>query len=243
MTAREMHYDFKQKLNKIDSQAYRNLLVPEIDWKLNEAQEIFVKAIAEPRIKNGFGFETGQRTIDDIRTLVINQSIASLSCLVVNKIDDNTYYVNLPSDYWFHVSSKVYADKGTCTMKVLNTIIRQHDDRFEVSPFDKSSFEWREVNIRFYQNRITIFTDGTFEPKYLCLDYIKKPRLIHNAQDFQGGTYTTLTGVVLAGQQSSELPEGTHREIVDLAVLITAGDLQNPVSDIQTKQNKINLTK
>jgi hypothetical protein len=39
MTAREMHYDFKQKLNKIDSQKHRNLKVPEIDWKLNEAQE------------------------------------------------------------------------------------------------------------------------------------------------------------------------------------------------------------
>ena len=47
MNAREMHYDFKQKLNKIDSQKYRDLIVPEIDWKLNEAQEVFVKVIEE----------------------------------------------------------------------------------------------------------------------------------------------------------------------------------------------------
>ena len=61
MNAREMHYDFKQKLNKIDSQKYRNLLVPEIDWKLNEAQEVFVKIIAEPRLRSQLGFEINQR--------------------------------------------------------------------------------------------------------------------------------------------------------------------------------------
>ena len=52
------------KILKIDSQKYRNLIVPEIDWKLNEAQEAFVKIIAEPRLKSQLGFEINQRTID-----------------------------------------------------------------------------------------------------------------------------------------------------------------------------------
>ena len=73
MNAREMHYDFKQKLNKIDSQKYRDLIVPEIDWKLNEAQEVFVKVIAQPRLQSQLGFEINQRTINDIRTIVIDQ--------------------------------------------------------------------------------------------------------------------------------------------------------------------------
>lgn len=240
MNAREMHYDFKQKLNKLDSQKYRNLLVPEIDWKLNEAQEVFVKVIAEPRLKNGFGFEVGQRTIDDIRSIVINQTVSQANCLVATKYDDKSYIVNLPSDYWFHISSNVIADKNNCKNQELRVLVRQHDDRFENSPFDKSSFEWREVNVTFFGNRMRIYTDGTFTPKYLCLNYIKKPRLIHNAQDAQGGTYTTLTGTVLTGSQSCELPEGTHREIVDLAVLIATGDLQ--ISDYQVKQNKLKLT-
>jgi hypothetical protein len=49
MTIKEMHYDFKRKFNKVDSQKNRNILVPEIDLYLNEAEEIFVKLIAEPR--------------------------------------------------------------------------------------------------------------------------------------------------------------------------------------------------
>ena len=73
MTVKEMQYDIKFKLNKVDSQQYRNLRIPELDWVINEAYEIFVKSIAEPRTSNYLGFETSQRTIDDIRTIVASK--------------------------------------------------------------------------------------------------------------------------------------------------------------------------
>src|SRR5690606_16125603 len=183
---KEMHYDFKQKLNKIDSQNQRNLLVPEIDWKLNEAQEIFVKIIAEPRLKNGYGFEINQRAIDDIRTLVVNQSLESGTCMLAVKSDDESFVVQLPEDYWFHVSSEAYATKDNCSLIRLDTIVRQHDDRFKNNPFDNSSFEWREVNIRFFEDKIKIYTDKSFEVNYLCLDYIKKPVKVNNTKSAQG---------------------------------------------------------
>ena len=69
MTIKEMHYDLKMKLNKVDSQQNENLLIPEMDWVLREAEGLFIKMIAEPRIKSYLGFEMNQRTIDDIRTL------------------------------------------------------------------------------------------------------------------------------------------------------------------------------
>ena len=75
MDIRSLQYDFKQKLNKVDSQQYRNLKIPEIDWKLNEAADIYIKTIVEPRKFNNLGFETSQRTIDDIRTIVKNNEI------------------------------------------------------------------------------------------------------------------------------------------------------------------------
>jgi len=96
MTIKEMHYDFKKKLNKVDSQQYKNLLVPEIDWTLNEAQELFVKMVAKPRTKSYTGFELNQRTIDDIRTLVKDNQCFSVT--------GNT--VALPSDYWNLVKAK-----------------------------------------------------------------------------------------------------------------------------------------
>lgn len=240
MNARSMHYDYKQKLNKIDSQKYRNLYVPEIDWKLNEAQDVFVKMIAEPRFAKQIGFESNQRTIEDIITIVVDQNEQGGTCITPTIYDLNKYLALLPDDYWFHIRSKVIASKNTCLNVKLDAVQRQHDDLHERSPFDESSFEWREVNFEYNKDGVVLFTDGTFTISKYCLSYIRNPRIIQNSQDFQGGTYTTLEGVVLTGSQSCELPPKTHREIVDIAVLITTGDLQIP--DYAVKANKLQLT-
>lgn len=240
MTSRAMHYDFKQKLNKIDSQQYRDLVVPEIDWKLNEAQEVLIKMIAIPREIQVPGFESTQRTIDDIRTIVVNQKPSEY--LVPVLFDSTSYIVELPLNYWLYARSRAFATKGTnCVDQKMKVVQIQHDDEDDLSPFDRSSFEWRTVNARFNKDGLRLFTDGTFSITKLGLDYIKKPKTIHNAQDYLAGTYQTLDGIALTGSQDSELPEPLHREIVDLAVLITAGDLSLP--DYQLKVNKLKLTK
>lgn len=241
MTAREMHYDFKQKLNKIDSQKYRNLKVPEIDWKLNEAQEVFVKIVAEPRLATQLGFEKTQRTIDDIRTIVVNQKFADGVVPSVYDEKESSFIATLPDNYWFRVGTKIYGSKGTCTDTWLyDSQLVQHDDSSESSTFTKSSFEWRTANYRFINEGLKIFTDSTFTVSKVCLEYLKQPRAIWNAIDAVGGTYNTMTGLVLTGMQDSELPVGVHRDIVDLAVLITSMDLNLP--DTQNKQAKVQLT-
>mgnify|MGYP000533670767 CR=1 FL=1 len=128
-----MHYDFKKKLNKVDSQQYRNFRVPEIDWVLNEAVEIFVKLIAKPRVSNHLGFEVTQRTRDDIRTIVQEEDDSNPIVGVNNNFQ-------LPDDYWHHISSSVLMQKQGCTDRKAKVFIRQQDDEFETSPFDKSSF-------------------------------------------------------------------------------------------------------
>lgn len=237
MNAREMHYDFKQKFNRVDSQQNRNFLVPEIDWKLNEAQDLFAKTIAQPRIKNKYGFEVNQRTIDDIRTIVVNQPEAD--GIVPTNFDSSSFIAALPTDYWFYITSRVLAVKGTCTKKI-GTRPVQADDENEFSPFDRSSFEWQVSNVRFIRQGLRVFTDGTFSVTKVMYEYLKKPLRIQNAQDYIGGTYETLGGVVYTGSQSCELPEGTHSEIVDLAVLIAAIDLNLP--EVNLKRLKINIT-
>lgn len=235
MDIKEMQYDIKFKLNKIDSEQYKNFRIPELDWAINEAEEIFVKSIAEPRTSNYLGFEINQRTIDDIRTIVVNDAT-----IVPTKINNETYKVSLPQDYMFYISANVIISKEKCADRTARAILRQHDDRFEASPFDTSSFEWKEVNIRFYEDGIKLFTDGTFEIKEVKLNYIRKRKYIHNAQDFlPTSSYKLPSGVILTGTQNCELPEHTHREIVDIAVLILANNLDSP--NYQLKQAKINL--
>lgn len=235
MTIKEMQYDIKFKLNKVDSQQYRNLRIPELDWVINEAYEIFVKSVAEPRTSNYLGFETSQRTIDDIRTIVVNDKN-----IIPTKLDNKTYILSLPQDYMFYISASVVITKKNCSDRIARAILRQHDDRFESSPFDNSSFEWKEVNIRFYENGIKLFTDGTFDIKEVKLNYIRKHAYIHNAQDFlPTGSYKLPSGVILTGSQDCELPTQTHREIVDIAVLILTNNLELPT--YQLKQAKVNL--
>ena len=236
MDIRAMHYDLKVKLNKLDSQQYRNLRVPEIDWALNEAQEVFIKMIAEPRSKNGYGFEVNQRSIDDIRTIVVNE-LTPLPAIIFNS---SSYTVTLPQNYLFFVSGYACISRGNCQNVQARLFVRQHDDTHEESPFDSSDFDWLEVNVRFFEDGLRVFSDETFIVNSICeFNYIRKPAYMQNAQDYVGGTYKLPNGVVLTGSQNCELPDHTHREIVDLAALIITGQLQIP--DYQIKQAKINL--
>ena len=61
MDVGEMHYEFKLKLNKVDSLDYNNFLVPEIDWYLNEAQNIFIKTRYSGNNSRATGFEASQK--------------------------------------------------------------------------------------------------------------------------------------------------------------------------------------
>lgn len=228
MTIQDMHYDFKKKLNKIDSQQNRNLLIPEIDWTLNEAQELFVKITAFPKKYEYLGFEIGQRTIDDIKSIVE----PDFEIDVVNNL------ATLPENYWFYVSGDGLMDKGNCKDVKGTLIIRQHNDSFEESSFDSSSFEWRTINGVFNKNGIKLFSED-FKITKLRINYIKKLSYIHNAGQFRTGQYNLPSGTVLSGSKDCELPEHTHREIVDIAVLIASGELQ--AQDYQIKYNKLNI--
>lgn len=227
MTIGEQHYDFKLKYNKLDSHQNRNFTVPEIDWLMNEAEEDFVKKVAFPRGKSHLGFELNQRAMDDLRTLVIDNV-----CL---QVDGDI--VEFPSEYWFYLGGTMKMDKGKCIDVIGNIRVQQHDDLFEVSRFDRSSFEWRTVNVNFTERGMKVFTDGTFTCTRACINYIKKPEYVHNAAAYPGGTYRRPNGNILTGTRNSDLPEHTHREVVDIAVSLASRSLQSP--DYQSRMEKL----
>jgi hypothetical protein len=233
MTSREMVYDFKMKWNKVDSQENANFRIPEIDWLLNEAAELIVKLISQPRRYRGLGFETSQRSIDDISTIVV----PDISIPVSNGV------VDLPNDYWHFVRAYGIADKGKCRDVKLRAKVRQHDDLFEENMFTRSSFEWRTFNVTFSEGSLKVHTDGSFVVESVLLTYIRNMSYIHNAQDTPGGSYTDLNGNILVGNQNCELPQHLHREIVDLAVLIASGVIPSPAYQLhQAKMSFHELT-
>lgn len=234
MSIQNMHYDFKMKLNKIDSQKYRNFRVQEIDWKLNQALRIRIKTIAQPRFASQLGVEVNQRTIQDIRPLVVEnkrQDVAEFG-------DNKSYSVALPDDHWFTLSLSSLGNKGRCT-ELLDVNEVTHDDRVEGDSFAESSFEWREINAKYYSAGIRLYTDGSFSLSAMYIDYIKKVDYIHNAAASQTGQYKLADGTLLTGTKSSPFSSDIEDEIVDLAVLITTGNLQIP--DYQLKMANLKL--
>lgn len=229
-----MHYDFKMKLNKGDNQQWRNLKIPEIDWKLNEALELYVKTIAEPRFRDNLGFELNQRIIDDLRPILKEGVVVNTTAF-----DNITFNLALPDDYWYMASTSAIGSKGTCTDIKLKCNEREHNDQFEDSPFDNSNFEWRETNFVYHSGGLRFFTDGTFKVDKGVIDYLIEPPYIHFAEGMSGSGYQLPDGTSLTGKQDAPFSSTVCREIVDIAVAITTGDLQ--MSDLQVKLTKMRL--
>lgn len=230
MTIEEMHYSFKVKMNKVDSQSQHNFLIPEIDFILNEAAEIFVKLVAQPRYQNSpLGFETTERTIEDIRPLIVpvELSVVNNKATLPNSEDGK---------FWFFLRGRATMRKGNCEREGV-LYQRQHDDLFEESSFDKTSFEWKTVNALFNKDGIQLFAKD-FTITKLSIDYIKQLSYMHNAQKFTGGKYKKPDGVtILEGKKDCELPPYTHQEIVDIAVMLASGNL---IPDFNIKRDKVN---
>jgi len=223
-----MQYEVKQRVNKVDSLQDYNLRIPELDLYLNQAHMIFIKETAMPRFFNNRGVDRNQRSIDDLRTLIIEKHPITPA-----SFDVESYKVALPTDYLFHISSTAEIVKGDCTKKG-DLFPVQHDDLHESNSLFTSSFEWGEINYRFFDGGIRMFAPD-FQITKVYMDYIRKPALVHNAKDYIDGTYK-LFGTPLSGSQDSELPEHTHPEIVDIAAKLIIEDL---LSDPNLRINKI----
>jgi hypothetical protein len=184
MTVQEQHIDFKRKLNKLDTATYANIEVPFIDEYLNEAMEIFIKNKLYGTTKGQIGFEVTQKSIEDLRGIVLKTPM-DLAPIVAVQEDDKIYSIDLPDNYLYFLRAKVEATRLECT-KELSCINSQHDDLNNIlnSAFYSPSFEWEETPIVFSQNKIYIYTDGSFDIDTLKLDYIKRPARIANPDAF-----------------------------------------------------------
>ena len=249
MTVQEQHIDFKRKLNKIDSATHVNFEVPFIDEYLNEAQEIFIKRRIQTNNIYRVGFEVTQKRIEDLREIVA-KCPTDIAPIALTEIDTNVYQADLPENYLYYIRGNVTCTKGSCN-KELGCIVQQHDDLNNVlgSMFYSPSFEWGELPITFSKDKIYVYSDGTFTPEFLLIDYIRRPLRIANPDayiDQLGNTGYLLPvrdafgNFIPAVQQDCELQSMyVCREIVDIAVELAHMDLGDPKHQLSSYKNKI----
>lgn len=217
MTAKDMQYDVRAKLNKLDSQKYRNLRVQEVDWKLNEAQLILINQMYKA---------SNLKEINEV--VVSNYDLGSY-------VDEgeNVFSFQMPENYLHYISGHAYIKKHNCDFKRANLFQKQFYDVHVDSQFDSSSYEWREVMYSLSNNRLLAYTDGTFEIGNVHINYVRIPKRIVSLDEYNmpNGELVTYT--------DCELHVNLHNMLVDIAVMIIAGDLQ--MQDVTMKINKIKL--
>lgn len=245
MTIQELHYDFKYKIDKIDSLQRENFLPAEIDWILNEAIKIIVKQRFGISNSKRLGFEGNQKRIQDLKTLQIKCPTSIQPAVIPSVVSTGVYELKLTDlayDFLFLTRVTAKIAKTGCGSKIARVKELQHDDLNDVllaNPFYKPSFEWAELPVNFgrtdqvadSKGSMYFYTLGEFTIQEIYPEYLKFPNKISI------GGYTYLDGTP-AVQTECDLPEELHSEIVDLAVSEAARIISDP-NFLQIKQAKL----
>ena len=179
----------------------------------------------------------------------------SIIATVPSASDPSVYEAMLPSAgperYMFALRVMANGSKNECEGK-LNCIQTQHDDLNDTlkNPFYAPSFEWREVPIVYGTsgagatdiNKVFVYTDGSFSITSINFDYLRHPARIAYPSGFAGNQYILpdSTSTLIVADQNCELAEHTHKEIVDLAVQLVAGDIDHPGFQAKMLKTSIN---
>jgi hypothetical protein len=188
----------------------------------------------------GLGFETTQKRIDDLSTLVVKFPEQQP---IVPTEDSGVYELKLTDlkyDYLFMID--VFADmtKSGCTFSKVPLRPIQHDDYLDAlrDPFNNSSTEFLLYNTGrssdSTSSSIYMYPDPSYTVDKVYLEYVKYPAKVSY------GGYQYVDGITYPAQ-TFDLPEHTHREIVDIAVQLAAISVENP-EYIQLKNLKRTLS-
>lgn len=190
MTVAEMHILFKVFLDKIDSEAYPEILPEEIDIFLNEAQDRFIKT--RYNINNIYrkGFEESQKRIDDLRNLVITRytdlspvtyytDINVVRADLNQLFEDEALSIPVTEQYMFFLKGMAHVVITDCGDEWRRVKLIQQDDIAAIStdPFNRPLrgkplmfFEDGDVFIWHSQDSVI---DG------FLLTFLKRPRQIN----------------------------------------------------------------
>lgn len=216
MTVQELHYAVDQALQKVGSYAYDNFLPEEIDYWLNRAQERFIKdrAFISGDMK-GLGFAGNQKRLDDLREIITNDYTDNAAAAA--GVEYQEY--NLPLDYEYLINIRALIHHDRCSPATLASptktvpvrVVANHEAYYlQQDPFARSNVDSPTAILS--DNDIKVFQDNeSFILEGISLDYIRTPQEID-----------------LQLNQTSELAEHTHHEIVDIAVKTMLEAIESP---------------
>jgi hypothetical protein len=231
-------YKIDQRLNKLSTNEHQQIQLEDKILALNEAQIKLIKQKVDGMsIANGMGMDAFKKRYEDLQSLVMPYNNQPLS-LSIDNPELNQWKANihlLEPKYMFYIDSYVLADKGRCKDRKIwiNRDLAKHGDLQFIlnNKHYKPSFEYQETFNFLASDEISIFTDGTFTPKTICISYMRYPDYI----DKEG--YIKFDGTP-STDVNCELETYLEDELLDLTVQNLAMYTENQ-SATQSAQYRI----
>ncbi len=235
-------YKIDQRLNKLSTNAHQQIQLEDKILALNEAQIKLIKQkIDNISTVSQMGLDSFKKRYEDLQSLVISYENGTLPLVLKNSIlhEYSADIHALDPKYMFYIDSYVLADKGKCKDRRIwiNRDLAKHGDLQFILNNDhyKPSFEYQETFNILSSDEISIFTDGTFTPKEICVSYMRYPIYI----DKEG--YIKFDGTPSINEDC-ELETYLEDELLDLTVQNLAmftenqSAVQNAAYRIQTNE-------
>jgi hypothetical protein len=238
ITVDSLLYKIDQRLNKLSTNAHQQVQLEDKILALNEAQIKLIKqkvdGFATP---SRAGLDSFKKRYDDVQNFIVGYDKNTVALTMVdehlNKWEASLS--DLTPKYMFYVDSYVLATKGDCVDRKIwiNKDLAKHGDISLLLNNDhtKPSFEYQETFNTLSEDKINIFTDGTFTPSKIYMSYLRYP------------AYINKTGYVMLDNTSStdvdcELEDYLEDELLDLTVQNLAMYTEN-ASAAQSAQMRI----
>ncbi len=232
MTNDTIQIKVKQRINKLASNDYDNIMPWQIVEAFNKAQVSWCRRNLAGTNMSKIGDEGNKRRIDDLQIL--------LSDKPMQMVRKDLYFQSplLPDDYfeWKRISSK--AKKDCCDKRQMMIYLAEEANVDELlRDFNKKpSFEWAETFATVLGNRVKVYTNNDFELEDTILTYYRQPRKIQII-----GSSNPYTGLISTENVECEFKDDLAELFIDECVKILAGDLEditaNQIADNSVETN------
>lgn len=236
MLIEELHYQVRQKTNKLDSGFRRDFTDPEIDDALNEASLMYLHNLYTEYQQRGAEYDN--ENVVKLRPFIITYPTAP-AIIATSSTADGVYRFVLPSDFLYPLRLRLKSDD--CPSAYIRVQLTTHDelDALLNDFHAKPSLKWkRALAVIGYgsssQHSIYLYTNQEFTADDLYVDYIKKPATVSI------GGYDDILGNPKA-KVESDIPSEFHFRLVDYAAVILNGITENS-NGLQIGLTKLNLT-
>lgn len=216
MTNNEIQIKLKQRLNKVSSVDYDNLMCTDISEAFNKAQRNWIRRQLSGNNLSKTGVEQTTRRIDDLQILLKSEK---LSWIARDKFYESC---DIPEDFMEFARLTVTASTECCKDQDITLRLNAETDISEILVDDlkKPNFNWRESVTTFFGNKMRVYTNNEFT---ICEGYIHYWRQPTDIQILD--CYNIATGNQITTDVPCEFKNDIVELFIDEAASIIAGDI------------------